>query len=224
MAIERKRAERAVLDSLKEKEVLLKEIHHRAKNNMQVISSLLNLQSKYLQDSKAQEMFKDSQNRIRSMALVHEKLYQSKDLSRIDFAEYVQNFVGYLFRSYQVNAALIQLRMKLQASAMDINLAIPCGLIVNELVSNSLKHAFPDSRAGEVAVEFGQSGDHRYILTIKDNGIGFPEQLDFEHTETFGLQVVKTLVNQIDGTIRLAAEGGTKFTIEFGELIYKPRV
>jgi PAS domain S-box-containing protein len=224
MAIERKRAEKALLESLKEKEVLLKEIHHRVKNNMQVISSLLNLQSKYLQDPKALEMFKDSQNRIRSMALVHEKLYQSKDLSRIDFAEYIQNFVGYLFRSYQVDATLIQLQMKLQASSMDINLAIPCGLIVNELVSNSLKHAFPEEKAGEVAVEFKQCGDHKYILTIRDNGVGFPETLDFDRTETFGLQVVKTLVNQIDGTIQLARTGGTKFTIEFRELSYKPRV
>jgi PAS domain S-box-containing protein len=220
----RKLFEKALLDSLKEKEILLKEIHHRVKNNMQVISSLLNLQSKYLKDPTALEMFKESQNRIRSMALVHEKLYQSKDLSRINFAEYLQSVVSYLFRSYQVDSNLVQLKLNLEETFMNINVAIPCGLIVNELVSNCLKHAFPDGRSGRVAIEFKRKEDQRYGLIIQDDGVGFPQNLDFEKTETFGMQVVKTLVDQIDGAVKLDRRGGTTFTIEFGEPPDKPRL
>jgi two-component sensor histidine kinase len=182
-----------------------------------VISSLLNLQSKYLQDPKALEMFKDSQNRIRSMALVHEKLYQSKDLSRIDFAEYIQNFVGYLFRSYQVDATLIQLQMKLQASSMDINLAIPCGLIVNELVTNALKHAFPPGFRGQPAIHIAlQLAGEAYRLTLSDNGAGLPPGLDWRASRTLGLRLVNLwATHQLGGTLDVTSGPGTSYEVTF---------
>jgi PAS domain S-box-containing protein len=219
---ERKTAEDRLQASLNEKEVLLREVHHRVKNNMQVISSLLNLQSRRLHDPAVLEMFKESQRRIRSMALIHERLYQSSDLSRIEFSHYLRNLATHLFHSYQVNTDRIRLRLDTEEVFLNINTAIPCGLIVNELVSNALKHAFPEGRTGEVAVELHRVRGDGYVVQVKDDGVGFPEGLDYRRTETLGMQIVNTLVDQVDGSIELARGKGTGFSI-FLQEIKSPR-
>jgi PAS domain S-box-containing protein len=213
---ERKNAEERIKASLKEKEVLLKEIHHRVKNNLQVISSLLNLQAGYIKDRRALEMFKESQNRIRSMALIHEKLYQSKDLARIDFTEYIRNLMTYLFRLYEADTDSIRLKIDTNGVLLAIDTAIPCGLIVNELVSNSLKYAFPQKRKGEISISLHSDGS-RFTLTVSDSGIGFPDDLDFRNTESLGLQLVTGLTAQLDGTVELLNSNGTIFKIAFPE-------
>jgi PAS domain S-box-containing protein len=214
---ERVRAEEQIKASLREKEVLLKEIHHRVKNNLQVISSMLYLQSKNIQDRQTIEMFQESQYRVRSMALVHEWLYQSPDLARIDFAEYVRSLANHLFQSYGVNANVIQLKINVDDVSLGVNTAIPCGLIINELVSNSLKHAFSDGREGEICIEVRVDRDGKHTLMVSDNGVGFPEDLDFRDAGSLGLQLVNTLVDQLEGTIELDRSGGTAFKIMFTE-------
>jgi PAS domain S-box-containing protein len=223
MAIYRKRTEAQIKASLKEKEVLLKEVHHRVKNNMQVISSLLNLQSRHIRDSAVLEMFKESQRRIRSMALIHERLYQSSDLSRIEFSQYLRNLATHLFHSCQVDSSRIQLRIEAEEVHLNINTAIPCGLIVNELVSNALKHAFPEGRSGILGLDLHKVAGDGYLLRVKDDGVGFPETLDFRKTETLGMQIVSTLVDQIEGRLELEPGSGTGFTLEFNELPQKIR-
>ncbi len=218
MAIERKRSTEQLKASLREKEVLLKEIHHRVKNNMQVISSLLNLQSGCVGNPEVEAVLKDSQNRVRSMALIHEKLYQSRNLSRIDFADYLRKLTDDLFRSYGLSPDRIALVTHAEGVSLGIDAAIPCGLIVNELVSNCLKHAFPNGREGEVHVTL-MPKNGMYELTVRDNGVGFPKGLDFRHTESLGLQLVTTLTEQLDGTIELNANGaGTEFRILFSRV------
>jgi PAS domain S-box-containing protein len=214
---ERKQAEEQIKASLKEKEVLLKEIHHRVKNNLQVISSLLYLQSKNIKDKQTIKMFRDSESRVRSMSLVHERLYQSQDLARVDFAEYMRSLANHLFRSYGINTNVIQLKINSDDVFLGVDTAIPCGLIINELVSNSLKHAFPDGREGEVCIEL-RADDGQLTLMVSDNGVGFPQDLDFRDTGSLGLQLVNTLVEQIEGTIELDRSSGTAFRIAFAEL------
>jgi PAS domain S-box-containing protein len=223
MAVHRKKAEAQIRASLEEKDVLLKEIHHRVKNNMQVISSLLNLQCHHIQDPHVLDMFKESQRRIRSMALIHERLYQSSDLSRIEFSQYLRNLATHLFHSYQVDSSRIRLALDAEEVFLNINTAIPCGLIVNELVSNALKHGFPDGRSGEVGVELHRIAGDGYELKVRDDGVGFPEELDFRRTQTLGMQIVVTLVSQIDGRLDLQRQGNTCFTLEFNELQRKKR-
>lgn len=213
---QRKRAEEQIQASLREKEVLLKEIHHRVKNNLQVTSSLLKLQSGYIQDAQALEMFAESQNRIRSMALVHEKLYQSSDLSRINFAEYVESLGTLLFRSYGIDKRQIILEVQAGSILLSVESAVPCGLIVNELLSNSLKHAFPDGRRGTIRVALARE-QQQLLLTVTDDGVGLPAALDVEKTETLGLQLVRTLAHQLDGTVQVERRGRTQFTIAFRE-------
>jgi len=210
------RAEEHIKTSLQEKEVLLQEIHHRVKNNLQVVSSLLNLQSKSIKDPQDLKIFQDSQNRIRSMALIHEKLYRSPDLSRIDFAEYVRQLTTHLFQTYSANTGNIQWQLHIQDVFLDVDTAIPCGLILNELVSNCLEHAFPEGRAGEICVAFYPACDQQYVLEVRDNGIGLPPDLDPSATESLGLQLVNTLIHQLDGTLALEREHGTTFSITFG--------
>ncbi|MBM3284326.1 MAG: PAS domain S-box protein [Candidatus Aminicenantes bacterium] len=223
MAIHRKNAEARIKASLEEKEVLLKEIHHRVKNNMQVISSVLNLQSRRISDPAVLEMFRDSQRRIRSMALVHERLYRSSDLSRIEFSTYLHNLATHLFQSCQVDSSRIRLSLDTEEVFLNINTAIPCGLITNELVSNAFKHAFPGGRAGEVIVRLRRVERDGYELRVQDTGVGFPEKLDFRRTDTLGLQIVVTLVHQLEGDIRLDRRNGTAFTLVFNELAPRKR-
>ncbi|MBN2391899.1 MAG: PAS domain S-box protein [Anaerolineae bacterium] len=210
---ERAQAEAKIKASLKEKEILLQEIHHRVKNNLQVISSLLNLQSQGIQDEKTLEVFQESQNRIRSMALIHEKLYRSSDLARVDFAEYIRNLASFLIRSYRSRAV----RLDLQAADiyLSIDNAVPCGLIVNELISNALKHAFVDGREGEIRVIMQQLADHQVRLVVRDNGVGLPKDADYMNTGSLGLQLVTMLVEQLDGTIEIRNNVGAEFEIIF---------
>jgi PAS domain S-box-containing protein len=212
---ERKRVERQMLSSLQEKEVLLKEIHHRVKNNLQIISSLLSLQSEKISGQDPVRTFRESQDRIRSMALIHEKLYQARDISRVDFAEYARSLTAYLSRSY-VSGPGIEIVIDIEDVSLDIDLAIPCGLIINELVSNSLKYAFPDGRHGEIRIGLSRAGNG-YTLVVADNGAGLPPGLDFRDTPSLGLQLVNTLVGQLEGTIELLRGTGTAFRISFRE-------
>jgi PAS domain S-box-containing protein len=212
---EKKIADEQIKASLREKEVLLKEIHHRVKNNLQVISSLLNLQSGYLKDNKFKEMFEESQNRIRSMALVHEGLYESENMSIVDFRAYIDQLTAQLIVAHGVDSNLIKIKSNVRKVYLDLDRAIPCGLIINELISNCLKHAFPAGRGGEVNIELQRDVENMYVLTVEDNGIGIPKDLDFKNTQTLGLQVVNTLVGQIDGTIELNQQNGTNISIFF---------
>ncbi|MBU7017722.1 MAG: PAS domain S-box protein [Theionarchaea archaeon] len=210
---DRKRGEQ-VKASLREKEVLLREIHHRVKNNLQIIISLLSLQSQYVKDQKYEEMIKESQNRIRTMSLIHEKLYQSENLENIDFHEYIRTLVQDMAQSYGAQKKGIALKLDVEDISVGIDAAIPCGLILNELVSNSLIHAFPD-RKGDILVLLHSHGDC-IELAVSDNGIGLPEGLDFRTTTSLGLHLVTILAeDQLDGEISLDRKGGTTFRIKF---------
>ena len=214
---ERKRSEDQIRAALKEKEVLLKEIHHRVKNNLQVISSLLKLQSRNIKDEKTLEMFKESQNRVRSMALIHEKLYQSSDLANIDFGGYVSDLVGNLFQSYGENTGKVALKKDIEDISLGVEAAIPCGLIINELISNALKYAFPDGRKGEIKIALQPSDENKVRLTVSDNGIGIPENFDIKNTKSLGLHLVNILAeDQLKGEVELDRTNGTKFSIKFG--------
>ncbi len=218
---ERRRTEEQLKLSLKEKEVLLKEIHHRVKNNLQVISSVLRLQSDYIKDEQVLALFKDSQNRIRSMALIHEKLHQSSNLLKINFDDYVRDLADNLMRSYAASSQTATLRTAATGVWLNIDTAIPCGLIINELVSNALKHAFPSpSSSNEILVEIIPMSDDRFTLTVQDNGIGFPSDLDFRDTESLGLELVCIFTEQLEGTIERdqTQATGTTFTITFSEV------
>ena len=208
-------AEERIRSSLQEKEVLLKEIHHRVKNNMQIISSILNLQSRYIRDKKDTEIFKESQNRVRAMALVHEKLYQSSDLANIDFSLYINEFTSYLFYSYNIDPERITLRVNVEDISFSIDVAIPLAQIINEVISNSIKHAFPGNRKGMIFIMLYKEPDGTYVLLIQDNGIGFPDELDTKKAETLGLQLIHALVLQLQGTISVNTKGGTTFIIKF---------
>ena len=218
MTVHRKRAEAQIKAQLQEKDVLLKEVHHRVKNNMQVISSLLNLQSRQIKDPEVLEMFRESQRRIRSMALIHERLYQSSDLSRIEFSQYLRNLATHLFHSYKADSSRIRLKIDAEEVFLNINTAIPSGLIINELVSNALKHGFPEGRSGELDIDLHRVEGDGYVLQVKDDGVGFPEGLDFRKTGTLGMQIISTLVEQIEGRLELSRENGTAFRVEFNEL------
>ena len=210
---ERTIAEEKIKKSLEEKELLLKEIHHRVKNNLMIISSLLNLQSQTVDDERSRDSFKDIQNRARSMALIHEKLYQSTDLKRIDFGEYIRTLATELFHTY-ASTQHIKLLMDVEKVFVDINTAIPLGLIINEIITNSLKHGFPNGKEGEIRVELHSINDS-CEFKVKDDGIGFPENLDFRNTDSLGLQLVNSLTQQIDGEINMEVDHGTEFIINF---------
>jgi PAS domain S-box-containing protein len=219
-----KQAEEQIKASLREKEVLLKEIHHRVKNNLQIISSLLNLQADYIKDSQALAIFKESQDRVRSMALIHEKLYQSKDLARVDFSEYIRSLAANLFRSYKANSDAIALEINVEDVSLGIDAAIPCGLIINELVSNSLKHAFPSGSQGRINIDLKLDREEKFTLVVGDDGVGFPEGFDFRNTESLGLQLVNALAEQLDGNIELSNGNGSQFRINFTVLNFRDRV
>lgn len=203
---ETKYAEELVRASLQEKETLLREIHHRVKNNLQITSSLLRLQARVIDDASAKRALQDGQDRIRSMALVHELLYRSKDLSRVDLGEYIQDLTRQLLRSHGVSH--VRIERKLVRIPLPIDVAVPCGLILNELVSNALKHAFPQGRAGTISIEL-QRTEQFDELIVRDDGVGMPEEIGARPGKTLGLSLIRTLANQIDGELTLRTERGT---------------
>jgi PAS domain S-box-containing protein len=240
---EHKKAEEALLQM---EEIRKKEIHHRIKNNLQVISTLLYLESGNFNDEKVIEAFRDSQHRVKSMALVHEKLYQSEDMISVDFADYIQNLTNYLFGAYSVGDRNISLKLDVDNVFLGMDTAVPLGIIINELVSNALKHAFSEGESGEICVCLKKEGNGRtgtepehartgkenkaeiqgncFSLVVRDNGKGFPEEIDFRETDSLGLQLVITLVDQIEGSIELDIGMGTKFGIRFRELRYRQKM
>ncbi len=212
---ERKQANDRIKTSLQEKETLLKEIHHRVKNNLQVISSLLRLQSRQIQDQQSLALFKDSQNRVQAMALIHELLYQSPNLAQIEFQDYIQTLVGNLCRSYDAYKQGVIVQINVEQVYLTLDTAIPCGLIINELVSNSLKHAFPHHQGGEICISFHAMGKNQFILSVSDNGVGMEPDFDFCNTNSLGLQLVCRLTKQLEGSIKLHQEQKTLFKITF---------
>jgi two-component sensor histidine kinase len=216
----RKLAEFRLKQALAEKEILLQEVHHRVKNNLQVIASLLTLQELSLKDPAATNALRDSKNRVLAMSFIHEKLYQTVDVSQVNFRDYIQNLVTHLIESYALEPGKVQLKMEVKEHLMDLNTAIHVGLIVNELVSNTLKHAFPGKRKGTLDVYLGASNreEDKSILIIRDNGIGIPESVDLQCAGSLGLQIIRSLVRQMQGDIAIDRKDGTAFTIKFKKL------
>jgi PAS domain S-box-containing protein len=220
---ERARSEDQLRKGLREKEVLLREVHHRVKNNMQIISSLFNLQTESIRDPSAIILLRECQARIRTMALVHEKLYQAKDMAHVHFSDYLRSLAMYLFHFWQVNEERIRLDLRIANILLDVNTAIPLGLIVNELLSNAIEHAFPNGRVGEIRVRLIALDPGQFELIVEDDGVGLPPGFDITGSESLGLQLVSLLVKQLDGTIAADRQGGTRFRIIANELKYKQR-
>jgi PAS domain S-box-containing protein len=214
---DKKDQEKELRDSLREKEVLLKEVHHRVKNNLQVISSILNLQSSYVEDEQLKQVLRESQNRIKTMSFIHENLYQKDQFSEIDFSDYVKNLSTNLLHSYQIYTNLVEIKYELSRVFLSLDQAIPCGLIVNELVSNALKHAFPDGKEGMILIKLMEE-NNKVHLCVKDNGVGMPNNFDIRHSETLGIQLVVSLAEQLDANLDIKSDGGTEYLITF-ELI-----
>jgi len=216
------RTQRELSAALASKEILLKEVHHRVKNNLQIVSSLLAMQAESFQDPSAARAFRESQERVQCMALIHERLHGDDQPDQLDFREYVEALARDLFYSYGVDSALIQLRFELEPVRLRLNQAIPCGLILNELLTNALKYAFPGGRAGEVLVTLSCGEDSLVKLTVADNGVGLPAELDKAASKSLGLRIVDILRRQLDGTARWeagSAGAGTVFSLTFPRVI-----
>jgi PAS domain S-box-containing protein len=207
---------RELQESVSEKEVLLKEIHHRVKNNLQIISSMLSIQGHYFGDPAVQEVFRECQNRIKSMGLIHETLYMSKNLAAIEFSTYIHTLVNRLSSSYREAAARVIVHVDIPELTLHIDTAIACGLIVNELITNCFKYAFPDDRTGEIWITMIER-DTQLALTVRDNGIGFPKEIDLAKSNSMGLQLVTTLSHQLDADLELDKVNGTSFTLVFSD-------
>lgn len=206
-------SDRQLRQSLAEKESLLKEIHHRVKNNLQIVSSLLYLQEAYMTDPKGVEILRESQNRIKSMALIHEQLYGSEDLAKIDFGRYIQGLTTNLFDAYGIDPLRIRLHVRTDDIALGVDMAVPCGLIINELVSNALKHAFLPDAAGTIAITIRNLNGGRMEIVVADDGIGLAGVPADGDKQSLGLRLIDTLTNQLDGTLAVATENGTRFSI-----------
>jgi len=213
---QREVAEKQMKASLKEKAVLLSEVHHRVKNNLQIISSLLALQSGYVKDERVLGALSDSQSRIRSMALIHEHLYRSEDLANIDISEYARNLASNILHAYSDKAPSVSLEVRAAHVFLPVEKVFPCGLIINELVTNSLKHAFPEGRTGRILIEFSRVRDDRFILSVEDDGIGLPKDFDYKSNESLGFQLVANLAEvQLRGSLELTTNRGTVVKVEF---------
>ncbi|MEM7162609.1 MAG: histidine kinase dimerization/phosphoacceptor domain -containing protein [Bacteroidota bacterium] len=214
---DKKTAESQIIDSLKEKEVLLQEVHHRVKNNLQVISSILNLQSSYVKDKNSLDILRESQNRIKSMSFIHESLYQTKDFSQVDFEDYITGLTKNLLYSYSVISNQAALDLEVEKVYLSLDQAIPCGLIVNELVSNALKYAFPGEEKGTIRLKIREKNSV-VSMEISDDGIGLPKGFEINKSDSLGLQLVSTLTKQLDGEIKISSKKGTKYLIKFEKL------
>lgn len=197
-----------------DKEMLIKEVHHRVKNNLMIISSLLNLQSRYIQDEESRKIFEESQNRTKSMALIHERLYASNDLKKIDFADYIHSLMRDLFNTYYTGRNQIHLNLDVNDVKVDVDNAVPLGLIINEMVTNSFKYAFPEDEDGVIGITFHKHGNE-YLLEVYDDGIGIPLEIDLKNTDSLGVLLINNLTSQINGKLELERNHGTKFRIEF---------
>lgn len=213
-----KRSEEQMRSSLVEKEVLIREIHHRVKNNLQIISSLLHIQAGKISNKELAAMFTDCQNRVKSIALIHEKLYQTNSFTRVDFGSYTRNLVYYLFRMFNVKSDKVSLRMNAENVFLPMDTAIPCGLIINELVTNSLKHAFNGDKQYEISIEIVYQSNNKFTLTVKDNGSGIPETVNFQKALTVGFNLINNLVKQLGGILEINSTEGTEFKITFSIL------
>lgn len=203
-----------------EKEVLLREVHHRVKNNFAVIHSLLSLQSQQIEDQKLRALFKESAERVQSMAMVHKQLYQSADLASVDFKGYIRSLARNLYFSYAAEPEKVDLQLRIEDISLGVDQAIPCGLIVNELISNALKYAFPKEKEGQgfIRISLGRKDKGEIELKVKDNGAGLPEDLDIHASPTLGLQLVSMLAEeQLEGKLDVSRTGGTEIRILFGE-------
>jgi two-component sensor histidine kinase len=211
-------AEGKLQASLDEKVLLLKEIHHRVKNNLQIIVSLLRLQKRQIADTATRQQILDSESRIRSMALVHEKLYRSTDFAYIDFEDYLKTLVNQLVPLYATNSGQIRIVVDMKGVSVDINQSIPLGLIMNELISNAMKYAFPEGRKGELSIS-GMQQEGSNVFTVRDNGVGIPPGFDWHETKTLGMHLAIMLTDQLNGTIELEKGAGTSFRLTFPEKI-----
>ncbi len=207
--------EECIKASLLEKEVLLKEIHHRVKNNMQVISSLVDLQAAEVEDAAMREIFKDVVFRVRSMAMVHEKLYQSSDLARVEFADYTRSLLGYMWRAQQAASLGVELDLELEPAFLPVNMAVPCALILNELSCNALKHAFVGRKSGKVTVSLSGNEKGKVTLRVRDNGIGLPPELDWEKSHSLGMRLVQMLARQLHAAVAVSSDNGAEIKIKF---------
>src|SRR5437667_81123 len=218
---ERRRAEALIRTALEEKKTLLEEIHHRVKNNLQIISSLLRLQCDFVKNEEARAMFAEAQNRVRTMALVHERLYRSQNLASINFGEHVRDLANMLASTYRQTEVQIQVFTEAESVSLRLETAIPAGLIVNELVSNALKHAFPEGRRGTLKVSLHSPTPGQLLLSVQDDGVGFPPGFDWDQARSLGLRMVHDLARQIRGTLEICQNGGTTFALSFP--VAKPR-
>ena len=220
---DRKAAEEFMRRSLREKDLLLKEIHHRVKNNMQVISSLLKLQGSYLPNEELRRLFKQSDDRVRSMALIHERLYRSEGFDDIDFSGYIRELAEHLFHSYVMDSTRVELKLELEPTLLGIDQAIPCGLMLNEMVTNSLKHAFGVEGKGYVLIRLGNSAEGEILLQVQDNGVGLPNDFDLGRPNSFGMEIVRTLCEQLSGTLDVQGKDGTNLTLRFRRIDHPER-
>jgi two-component sensor histidine kinase len=211
---QRRNAEEAVRHS-REKEVLLQEIHHRVKNNLQIITSLLRMQSRAVQDPAFIDALRECQNRVASMALIHDKLYRARDLARVSFPEYVRDLTSNILTSYALPARSVRVKLDIDDLSLSLDCAVPCGLILNELMSNCLKHAFPVGHSGTVHVGFHAKGAEELCLVVQDDGVGMPADVDLEHTSSLGWRLIRALVQQLDGVVQCRTAGGTLVEIRF---------
>ena len=201
--------------TLREREVLLQEIHHRVKNNLQVISSLINMQVRQLEDNSSRDALEECQTRVQAIALIHEKLYQSKDYSRVPFSEYAKSLVANVFGAAGISQSAVTLQLAMEDLSLGVDKAIPCGLILNELITNALKHAFPDQRHGTVRVELRREGDRDIVFAVSDDGVGMPVEFHPKESPSLGMSLVQTLVEQLDGSIEIIRDAGTRFQVRF---------
>ncbi len=215
---ERKKLEETIAASLRDKEVLLKEIHHRVKNNLQVISSLLSLQTRSIVDSHTLNILNENAGRVRAMALIHEELYNAENLTNINFGKYITNLTTHLSRAYGIDSNRIQLFIDADENTLSIDEMATCGLIVNELVSNCFKHAFPDNRKGTISISLKKTNEYEFVLSVKDDGVGLPEVLELRSIESLGLQLVRFLARKLDGDIQISNHKGMTFTITFSQI------
>ncbi len=211
----RREAEEYLKKSLEEKDVLLREVHHRVKNNMQIISSILRMQSRNIEDPKLKDILQESQNRIHTMALIHENLYNHESLANIKFSSYIKSLSGNIARTYARQPANIKFDYQMDDAYLPIDTAIPCGLIINELISNSFKYAFNGNPKGTIGIYFKELTENEYQLIVSDDGIGIPDKIDITKTKSLGMKILHKLVQQIDGILQSDFSNGTKFTITF---------